>query len=430
MVWLAYSALGVAKRVQLTTQPSGALVNQVFTTQPVGRLVDGSGVLSRTTGTTVTVSKLTGAGTLSGTLSVQTVEGVFTFTDLKLSATAASVTLQFTSSGLTSVTSTAFAVTTLDTSIGIQIGSYTSTGTAVTLTRGPYMMRQDATGTYAVTGAAVTLTGPAGPYFNDHVSISTREPVDANTLLAEDFSRGSWYTKNCDDANGSGGLSQAGVEGWCGNIYHSVDNAGVVNLGGGEYAGTTSTISGTDGMMADRNLTEPVTELWVRFYFKPLAGYTFGAEKVLTFNADGTGSGGIKWGNWSWNCANGQTSSGGCTMGIPLPVDQCFGQNYSITSGTWHCFILHMKLNTLVGTSNGEFHCWANACGTGTFPVNPGGSPTLRYTNTAINYPRNSTGEKITTLWFECWSNPNSSGERYMRSIYASKVALGFATNP
>ena len=111
MVWLAYSALGVAKRVQLTTQPSGAVAGVAFAVQPVGRLVDGSGVLSRTSGVTVTVLKYTGTGTLSGTLSAVTVEGVFTFTDLKMSTVGASVTLLFQSSGLPDLQSASFNVT-------------------------------------------------------------------------------------------------------------------------------------------------------------------------------------------------------------------------------------------------------------------------------------------------------------------------------
>ena len=136
MTWLAYSHLGVAKTVQLTTQPAVALAGIAFGVQPVGRLVDGSGVLSRATGVTVTASKASGTGTLSGTLSVQTVEGVFTFTDLKMDTVTSAVTLSFASSGLTSATSSAFNVTQPNTIIGCEVGTYTTTGTAVTLSLG------------------------------------------------------------------------------------------------------------------------------------------------------------------------------------------------------------------------------------------------------------------------------------------------------
>jgi hypothetical protein len=157
VTWLAYSALGVPKRVELTTQPAGAQAGIAFTVQPVGRLVDGSGLLARVQGTTVTASRVAGAGTLSGTTAQATVDGVFTYTNLAMSLTEAAVQLGFASSGLTSVTSNLFNVTTANTIIGIAAGAYTVTGTAVTLTRGPYMMRQDASGSYTVTGAAVAL---------------------------------------------------------------------------------------------------------------------------------------------------------------------------------------------------------------------------------------------------------------------------------
>ena len=284
------------------------------------------------------------------------------------------------------------------------------------------------------------IGGVTGSYFNDSSSISTREIVDSNTLLAEDFWRngvGGWYSQSCDDANAAGGLYRDGMEGWCGTIYASgtlSERPGaVINLGGGEYAGATGYMSGvSNGNMADRGLTEAVTELWVRYYIKPLSGYTFGAEKVLTFNAGSVGGAGIKWGNFSWNCAAGSASaSGSCTMGFPAPgEDVCDGQNYSITSDHWHCFIIRMKLNDIYPNANGEFEFWADDCGTGTLPVNPGGSPTQRFLRTDVTYNRNDTSEKITTLWFECWSNPESTGERYWRSIYASKASVGFATNP
>lgn len=118
-------------------------------------------------------------------------------------------------------------------------------------------------------------------------------------------------------------------------------------------------------------------------------------------------------------------------MGFPGPgEDVCNAQNYTITSGAWHCFILHMKLNDIYPNATGEFHCWADNCGSGTLPVNPGGSPTLRFTRTNVRYNRNNTSEKIRTLWFESWANPTSTGERYWRSIYASKASLGFAQFP
>ena len=173
MTWLAYSHLGVAKRLTLDTQPGGALAGIPFVSQPVGRLLDGSGVLSRTTGTVVTVSKLSGVGTLSGTLTAVTVEGVFTFTDLKMDTVTGTVILRFSAPGLVSVDSNSFNVTQPNTTIGCEVGTYTVTGTAQTLTRGPYMLRQDEVGSYAITGTTAALSFSGDVYANEPANYTT-----------------------------------------------------------------------------------------------------------------------------------------------------------------------------------------------------------------------------------------------------------------
>ena len=191
MTWLAYSHLGVAKKVTLTTQPSGAIAGEPFTTQPAGKLVDGSGVLSRTSGTTITASKASGTGTLSGTLTQDTVDGLFAFTDLEMDTITAAVTLGFAAPGLTSATSNSFNVTTNNKIIGMAQGIYTLTGTAVTfahthavvvdpatftVTGSAVTLRNNklaaAAGSYTVTGSAVTLTGGG-----------STEPTPSGTIL-------------------------------------------------------------------------------------------------------------------------------------------------------------------------------------------------------------------------------------------------------
>src|SRR4051812_17314075 len=55
---------------------------------------------------------------------------------------------------------------------------------------------------------------PPTMYFN------SAEPgcgTDPSIVLCDDFESGSWYTKDCDQANASGGLLQ--TKGWCGTIY-------------------------------------------------------------------------------------------------------------------------------------------------------------------------------------------------------------------
>lgn len=224
MTWLAYSHLGVAKTVQLTTQPASATAGIPFGVQPVGRLVDGSGVLSRATGVTVTASKAGGTGTLSGTLSVQTVEGVFTFTDLKMDTVTSAVTLSFASSGLTGATSSPFNVTQPNTIIGCEVGSYAVTGTAATLTRGPYLLRPFAPGSYAITGTAATLTGPnAGWLANKPANYTMRTELNFSQAVPSGNGGGAigtgtqraipgtdWYI--IYDADGSGNSSSSNFD--------------------------------------------------------------------------------------------------------------------------------------------------------------------------------------------------------------------------
>lgn len=101
---------GVATQLALTTQPSGSTSGAVLTQQPVVAIEDASGnVVTTDSSTTVAVSFATGSGTLTGN-SVKAVNGVVTFTALKITATSGSYTLNFTASGLTTATSSSLTV--------------------------------------------------------------------------------------------------------------------------------------------------------------------------------------------------------------------------------------------------------------------------------------------------------------------------------
>lgn len=273
----------------------------------------------------------------------------------------------------------------------------------------------------------------------------------ATDLLCEDFEQG-WYDKNCDVARqpGQGGL--AGQRGWCGTIYNGGHTAGCEPFVGdgcarpitpaGAYrcgnvgvksncAGSTGPMTGgTTGNMASKELSKPVTELTVAFYTKPLTGYSFGAEKMLTFNDGKADGAGIRFGNLSWNCASSASSIGQVTMGFPVPMDVCQRSNegplgFKIDSGNWYYYRVHYKLSS-PGASNGVYELWIDNCGpTGTTcPA----TPTLRIRRADVNNNRASANELIRVLWFEAWSNPVSRGERYWDRIRAveGNVALGF----
>lgn len=112
MTWLGYSHKGVAKRLNVATQPAGATAGSPFTTQPVIELLDGASLPASSAGVSVAVAKHSGVvGTLSGTSPrVTASNGRATFTDLAMSAAESGVSLDFSASGLTGVTSAAFDV--------------------------------------------------------------------------------------------------------------------------------------------------------------------------------------------------------------------------------------------------------------------------------------------------------------------------------
>jgi len=96
-----------AARLSMLIQPSSsATAGVAFATQPSVRLQDSFGNNVSQSGRSVTVAIATGAGTLAGTLTATTnAEGVAAFTNVRIDGVTGSRTLQFSSSGLTSVVS-------------------------------------------------------------------------------------------------------------------------------------------------------------------------------------------------------------------------------------------------------------------------------------------------------------------------------------
>ncbi len=120
---VAFNATGTtaaATQVVLTTQPTGAVSGLALTTQPVVEIRDASNAIVSTSSAAVTAAIASGSGALQGTLTVNAVNGVATFTNLRVNG-AGSHTLQFTSDGLTAATSTAFDVTQQAASLQLQI---------------------------------------------------------------------------------------------------------------------------------------------------------------------------------------------------------------------------------------------------------------------------------------------------------------------
>ena len=99
----------LATALAVVTQPVGGESPTTFSTDPKISLVNSSGDLVTTTGTTITVTA--SGGTLTGTTSMTTTSGYAEFTNLTLTAAAGTYTLTFASSGLTSVTSASVTIT-------------------------------------------------------------------------------------------------------------------------------------------------------------------------------------------------------------------------------------------------------------------------------------------------------------------------------
>jgi hypothetical protein len=100
-----------ATQLVITTQPGGANSGAPLAPQPVIELRNGAGQRVESVQVTVTAA-ISGPGTLGGALSVQTVNGVVSFTNLNVTTPADIVTqLNFSAAGVTAATSNAFTVT-------------------------------------------------------------------------------------------------------------------------------------------------------------------------------------------------------------------------------------------------------------------------------------------------------------------------------
>src|SRR5437867_5393463 len=97
---------GAASKLTIQTQPSPtATVGVPFAQQPVIRVEDSVGnLLTADNGRVITAARSGGTGTLQGTVTATTVNGIATFANLSHNV-ATTITLNFTASGLTSATS-------------------------------------------------------------------------------------------------------------------------------------------------------------------------------------------------------------------------------------------------------------------------------------------------------------------------------------
>jgi hypothetical protein len=157
---------GAANKLVFTTQPTnttgGATISSVAVTV---QDIYGNRVTSSNASITVAIGTNPGAGTLSGTMTVNAVAGVATFNNLSIDHAGTGYTLAATSSPLTGATSTAFNIT-VGAANKLAFGTQPSTtagGAAITPT--VTVTVQDAGGntvTTATTSITLAITTPGG----------------------------------------------------------------------------------------------------------------------------------------------------------------------------------------------------------------------------------------------------------------------------
>lgn len=97
-------AAGVPARLAIRTQATGASSGAAFTTQPVIEVRDDADNLVTSATIPVTAAISSGGGTIGGTTTVSAVQGVATFTTLRIDGLIGNRVLAFSSAGLTAVT--------------------------------------------------------------------------------------------------------------------------------------------------------------------------------------------------------------------------------------------------------------------------------------------------------------------------------------
>jgi len=301
----------------------------------------------------------------------------------------------------------------------------------------------------------------SGPFFNS--AELGCDGSDPNVLFCDDFETnqsggtpGNWYSLNCDSANAVGGIATQS-KGWCGTIFADpIAPAGAVDCTSGitpfgKCAATSGVLSGATGgrNMADHDLNGrvEVTEIYIRWYYKPSLGMQFSGQKVLDLNRCCAGGGGIFWLGIGYNVGQGSRSTTPALMaaigtGNPVGSKICdpttsgnkelCQQNQGVDQfavlGHWNYYEFHIKLNT-PGATDGILEAWVNDCGAA--GTSCSGTPTLRMRHVQVDYGKTAANGGIGTLWFENWANNGdgvgSLGQEWYDNIKVSKVGpIGF----
>lgn len=312
-------------------------------------------------------------------------------------------------------------------------GLYTAGGTS-----GSYRVIATQQGGALKDTSAITISPPApnAMYFNS--SEPGGDGSNPNYLLADDFEDGDWYTKDCDEAESSGGLLQ--TDGWCGTIWaNPITPAGAISPPGKGFHGSTYAANGGfhSGGEGARNMATHAfvapgqDEAYFRVYFQPQSDYDGGHEKMFDFVIEPGASAIVSLCN---NYFGSETIR--CIPylhqddGVQGQVNGWMGSNVApavtIIPGHWYYFEYHIRLNT-PGQYDGLSEFWMDDLG----PNGLGGpaTPTLRSRYTNVKYRdagAEATYVTINGIWIENWANPGSVGTMYYDNVIASRTFIGF----
>jgi hypothetical protein len=150
---------GAATKLTIQTQPSSTATAGIpFVQQPVVRVEDAAGNLIITdNGRLITATRSAGTGTLQGTVTATTVNGIATFTDLTHNV-ATTITINFTASGLTGATSGNIIVSPASASQLAFTTQPSGTRTGSPLATQPVVKTQDAYGNTSSVGLPASLS--------------------------------------------------------------------------------------------------------------------------------------------------------------------------------------------------------------------------------------------------------------------------------
>jgi hypothetical protein len=178
---------GPAAQLGITIQPSSQAISGIpFTQQPTVQLRDASGNAVSTGGVAITASLASGpaSGTLAGgTVSQTGGTGAASFTNLAINGPTGSYTIQFSSAGLTPVTSAAILVTAPPTQLSITTQPSDTAANGAVFSRQPIVQLRDAFGNpVAQSGVAVTVAIAIGSGTLGGTTTVTTNPSGAATF--------------------------------------------------------------------------------------------------------------------------------------------------------------------------------------------------------------------------------------------------------